>query len=109
MRIVLNSREPFGIAGLWDKWLVPNGKELFTYTILTTAANDWMRSLHERMPCIVAREYETKWLDCSLSADRVGEWIFPYQTGLIEAYAVSKAVNIPSNDSPECIQPAGTT
>src|SRR5579859_6385875 len=36
-RVVLPSREPFAMAGLWDSWKSPEGKEVRTFTILTTA------------------------------------------------------------------------
>jgi putative SOS response-associated peptidase YedK len=43
----------FVFAGPWE------GE---TCTILTTAANDLMRPLHERMPVIIGREAEADWL-----------------------------------------------
>ena len=49
--------ELFAFAGLWDTW---RGME--SCTIVTTEANAAMRSIHERMPVIVAREHYAGWL-----------------------------------------------
>ena len=56
MRFILKSREPFAFAGLWDRWRNPEGAELRTFTIITTAANELMRPVHDRMPVILARD-----------------------------------------------------
>ncbi|MBF4484444.1 SOS response-associated peptidase [Flavobacterium sp. CSZ] len=59
--------EIFCFAGLYDSWVNPaNGDVLRTYTMVTTQANEVMRFVHnnrERMPLIVNREDEQKWLD----------------------------------------------
>jgi len=59
--------EIFCFAGLYDSWINPaNGYVLKTYTMLTTQANEVMRFVHnnrERMPLIVNRQDEQKWLD----------------------------------------------
>ena len=49
--------ELFAFAGLWDTW---RGTE--TCTIVTTQANATMRSIHERMPVIIAAEHYAGWL-----------------------------------------------
>ena len=50
MRIVLKSREPFGFAGLWEHWQSPEGEEILSCTIITTEANELLKSVHDRMP-----------------------------------------------------------
>jgi len=52
-----------GFAGLWDRWHSPAGETLESMTIVTTAANDVMRPLHERMPVILPPEHFALWLD----------------------------------------------
>jgi putative SOS response-associated peptidase YedK len=39
MRVHLKSREPFGLAGLWDVWRKPDGKRVESFTIITTEPN----------------------------------------------------------------------
>jgi putative SOS response-associated peptidase YedK len=48
-------------AGLWDLWA--DGKtKLMSCCSITTAANDLMAPIHNRMPVIVAPEDDTDWL-----------------------------------------------
>jgi putative SOS response-associated peptidase YedK len=43
----------FGFAGMWDAWKDPkDGRRLWSYTILTTEANELMACVHQRMPVI---------------------------------------------------------
>ena len=56
---------PFAFAGLWDRWESPDKGVIETCTILTTAANDVLAPIHDRMPVILPpREYD-RWLDPS--------------------------------------------
>lgn len=107
MRFVLKDREPFAFAGLWDIWRNPDGAELSTFTIITTAVNELMRPVHDRMPAILAREAEDPWLDAASGATTaVLSSLKPYPSELMEAYDVTTLVNSPKNDRPECIADA---
>ena len=107
MRFVLKSREPFAFAGLWDRWRNPDGAELRTFTIITTAANELMRPVHDRMPAILARDAEDPWLDdASGNTAAILSSLKPYPRELMEAYDVTTLVNSPKNDRPECITEA---
>ena len=44
---------PLALAGLWDRWVAPDGDPLVTCTIVTTDANRPMSDLHDRMPAIL--------------------------------------------------------
>jgi len=108
MRFVLKSREPFALAGLWDRWRNPDGAELRTFTIITTVANELMRPIHDRMPVILARDAEEPWLDAgSGNTAAILSSLKPYASGSMEAYDVTTLVNSPKNDRPECVAPAG--
>lgn len=102
----LKSKEPFGFAGLWETWQSPDGQTLKTCTIITTKPNELLKPIHNRMPVIVPKELEELWLDPSPKArvelERV---LHPYRAEELELYDVSAAVNSPTNDGPECIQP----
>lgn len=107
MRFVLKSREPFAFAGLWDIWRKPDSGELRSFTIITTAANELLRPIHDRMPVILRPEDEEKWLDPGLSdPNRLSSFLKTYPAEEMEAYEVSTRVNSPKNDDPACLTPA---
>lgn len=62
--ISLASGEPFAFAGLWERWVDKgSGEELQSATLLTTAANEFVSRLHDRMPVILDPAAATRWLD----------------------------------------------
>jgi putative SOS response-associated peptidase YedK len=106
MRFILKSREPFAFAGLWDAWKRPEGDVLLSFTIITTGANELLRSVHDRMPVILRPQDEDKWLDPDLkNIDHLVPLLMPYPSDMMEGYEVSTLVNSPKNDVPECILP----
>ncbi|HEY7914901.1 MAG TPA: SOS response-associated peptidase [Blastocatellia bacterium] len=108
MYIRLKSGKPFGFAGLYEVWKSPEGKELTTCTIITTEANELMKPIHERMPVIIPAELLDKWLDPAIEGkEQLLDMLRPYPAGEMEAYPVSKRVNSPRNNSPECIKKLG--
>ena len=61
-RIAPASGEPFWLAGLWERWIGPDGSELETCCVLTTRPNALMAPLHERMPVLIPDGLEEPWL-----------------------------------------------
>ena len=59
----LKSGRPFAMAGLYETWVSPAQERIHTCTIVTTAANDLIQPVHDRMPVILAKDRETAWLD----------------------------------------------
>ena len=99
-------RGPIAFAGLWETWMGPNGEEMETATIITTAANRELAGLHERMPAIVPPEAFDLWLDCSnVEAATAAALFVPARPGLLEAYEISPAVNRVASDSAALIEP----
>jgi putative SOS response-associated peptidase YedK len=81
-------------------------KPLSTCTIITTNANDLMTPIHERMPVIIPRSAYELWLDPAIKdSERLTPLLVPYADDQLEAYPVTKRVNDPSNDVPECVVP----
>jgi putative SOS response-associated peptidase YedK len=98
---------PIAFAGLWESWSGPNGEELETAAIVTTAASREIAHLHSRMPVIVPPEAFDLWLGCrTVDATVAAALIVPAREGLLEAYEISPAVNRTANDGPELIAPA---
>ncbi|MGE5347278.1 MAG: SOS response-associated peptidase [Acidithiobacillales bacterium] len=104
--IRLAARTPFAMAGLWDRWKSPEGRELLTFTILTTSANGLVSAVHDRMPVILPTEAEETWLDPGRSLEGLTALLVPY-AGEMEAVPLSTAVNNPRNEGPELLTPVG--
>lgn len=105
--IRLKSQKPFALAGLWEVWQT-NGmdKPLHSCTIITCPPNAFLEKIHHRMPVILSRDAYAEWLAPNQqSADTLQSLLAPYPDEEMEAYPVSRFVNRPTNDSPECIAP----
>ena len=105
--IHLGSGEPFGMAGLWESWRDPgSGSALESCVIVTRAATDEVRGIHDRMPVIVPPAAYTAWLDPQ--SDAAGTLTAVLADGGRPALAVrpvSRRVNNPRNDGPELLEP----
>ena len=100
-RIVMRSGEPFAMAGLWETWKNPQGNVVTSCTIITTASNDFLIPIHNRMPVILPREKEELWLEPDNDDAAVLAGILtPYSDEGMDAYEVSTMVNYARNDGP---------
>jgi putative SOS response-associated peptidase YedK len=105
--IRMRSGEPFAFAGLWESWRTTEGKEIRSCTIITTEPNELLATIHNRMPVILAIEDCATWLSRQPnSSPKLKGLLKPFSGEALEAYAVSRLVNSPSNDRAECIRPA---
>lgn len=96
----------FGLAGLWEIWHNSNGDEIRTYTIITTDANDFMSSIHNRMPVILPRDAYDEWLNTDeQDAQSLLPLLMARDIDALTAHDVSKAVNRPVVDDPTLIAP----
>ena len=55
-------RQPFWLAGLWERWLGSDGSEVDTCTVLTTSPNQLIKPLHHRMPVLIPHGLEEAWM-----------------------------------------------
>jgi putative SOS response-associated peptidase YedK len=95
----------FAFAGLWQP---PNENSggVPTCTILTTAPNEMVKQVHNRMPVILEPAFEELWLDRSVTdAAQVTPLLRAYPAEQMEAYRVREQVSSPSNDGPGLIEP----
>lgn len=103
----LKDEKLFGMAGLYDRWRSPQGEEVHSFTILTTAANDLMLDIHDRMPVVLAREDEELWVRPEPLPDGALARISrPFPSERMDAYPVSRAVNDISREGAELVRPA---
>ena len=56
-------QQPFWLGGLWDRWVGPDGGELESAVILTTAPNKLLAQVHDRMPVVIPAGLEEAWLE----------------------------------------------
>ena len=108
MRVVTRTGEPFAFAGLRSVWRDPDGNRVPSCAIITTAANELLRPIHDRMPVVLPKELEEFWLDASVEdAPTLTGIMASYPAGAMEAFEVSRLVNSVANDAPEVVAPLG--
>jgi putative SOS response-associated peptidase YedK len=96
-------RAPIAFAGLWERWMDSGTqKPLETFTIITTAANELVAPIHERMPLILEPEDFETWLS---PGEPSAELRAAPKPDLLEAVPVSTWVNSPSHDDARCMEP----
>jgi putative SOS response-associated peptidase YedK len=100
---------PFAFAGLWETWSSkPTADDppltIESCTIVTTAANNALSNLHDRMPVILAPGDYAEWLDTSVQEPIALQHLLQ-SCGDDELVAepVSTHVNRVANDDPRCI------
>jgi putative SOS response-associated peptidase YedK len=104
--IQLKSGKPFAFAGLWENWNSPDGSKVLTCTIITTSPNNLVERIHNRMPAILAPDLYSDWLEPGdVDPFELSNLLKPYPDDDMIAFPVSKLVNSPENDTPQCIQP----
>ena len=100
-------RALMALAGLWECWKGPDGRDVESVTILTTTPNRFMSKLHDRMPVILADRDWGGWLDDGsdgTSLEAVAKLASPAPERMLDAIQVSRFVNNPANDEPRCIE-----
>ena len=109
--IYLKNEEIFSIAGLWNKWIHPvTNKEIDTFSLITTEANPLSASIHNggnnagRMPLILSKEDEEKWLDPSLDRQEIKSLIKPPSDNNMDAYKVTPNFRFIDPHNPDIIE-----
>lgn len=106
MYIYLKDENLFTFAGIWETWRSGDGKAIHSCAIITTSPNEFMSSIHNRMPVILSKNNRDSWLDTSNQTEKhLIDLLKPYPSEAMAAHQVSKIVNSPLNDIPACIKP----
>jgi len=96
--------KPMAFAGLWAVNKAGDAP-LVSCTVLTTAANEDMRELHDRMPVILEQDEWERWLDVDeADPQRVEDLLDPAPPGLLRMHPVSRSVGSPRVDDPSLVQ-----
>ena len=103
-RFRIKDLEPFAFAGLWEFARI-GGQEILSAAIIVGEPNPLTAGVHDRMPVILEPADYDRWLDPETATDELRALLKPFPAGLMEAYAVSRAVNSVKNDSEELLEP----
>ena len=98
------------MAGLHEFWKdAETDSWVVSFTIITTSAEDSLGHIHDRMPLFVEPAGWDAWLDpAPRPTNELLELLTPASPGLLDAYAVSTAVNNVRNNGPELVAPLAT-
>jgi putative SOS response-associated peptidase YedK len=94
------------MAGLWTPWRSPEGLEVVTFSIITTAADAFMSRLHTRMPRFVPRDARDTWLSHDTALPDVSTLLHGAHPPHLAAWAVGAHVNQVAFDDPRCLEKA---
>ncbi len=104
--VALGNRGPMTFAGLWDRWRMPDGNTLKSFTIITTQANDVLVPLHGRMPVLLAPGRWAQWLGEMPATDAdLKAMLKPYPGEAMTFWPVDRRVGNVRNNSPDLFTP----
>lgn len=104
--IRLLSNGMMGLAGIYSIWQSERGRDVYSFSILTTEANALIQPVDDRMPVIIRPEHYEIWLsEKKVDADTLSTLLKPYLLTEMAVNRVSEKVNKPENNGPELIQP----
>lgn len=102
--IRLKDDRPFAFAGVWERWS-KGGEPVESCAIITTDANELVRSIHDRMPVILPPEAYNLWLSPDTEIELLQSLLQPYRASEMLAYPIGTQVNSPAYNQPDCIRP----
>ncbi len=110
----LASGGPLAFGGLYELWRDRSVHDddpaawVFSYTILTTAAEPGLDVIHDRMPFVIDAAHWAEWLSPQLTdPDGIRALMQPHEPGRFAAVPITSRVNSVRNNGPELIEPAG--
>ncbi len=101
-RIFLKNDEIFAMAGIYETWKDTEGREIDTFSIITTSANNTVKDIHHRMPVILYPKDESSWLFES-DEKSLQKLLVPFDSNKIDHYPISREINKAINNKPELI------
>ena len=98
----VNDEMPFAFAGIWDTWS-NRGDVVTSCAIITTAPNELVAELHDRMPAMLLDDFHDAWLDPTTDRAVLTRMLKPFPSLRMKTHAVSSGVNSPDNDTPDLL------
>ncbi len=98
---------PLALAGIWEGWRAPDGQIIRTFSVVTTAANEIMAPIHDRMPVIIGTEDLPLWL-----GESEGDWqslLRPCPANWLKCWPVSRRLNSGRENGSDLLFPVELT
>jgi len=107
--IHLKADEPMAMGGLWESWTDPaSGEVLRTFCVITTAANELMAPIQDRMPVILRPADWAVWLAPGTAIEQIAPLVIPAPAESMEAWRVSRKVSSAREDEPGLVEMAAS-
>lgn len=97
------NNRPLALGGLWESWKAPDGTIVRTVCIITSAANELMAPVHDRMPVIIDASDWPRWLDSPPTA--IADLMRPYAGTDLQTWPVDRRVSRTAEDDASLIAP----
>lgn len=95
----------FSMAGFWEEFEDEDGTMLHTFTLITTAANELVATVTDRMPVILTAESEKIWLGPETDPVVLLGQLLTYPAARMNMYTVSPRILDTRIDAPSLIIP----
>jgi putative SOS response-associated peptidase YedK len=104
LRFSLAGGASFCFAGLWTTWTGPDGAVVASCTVVTTAANELVAPVHDRMPVVLAEPAAWEaWLDPALDAGAVAPLLTAQPADAMRVAPANPVLNHPDHEGPDCL------
>ena len=104
--VALADRRLMAMAGLWESWRSPAGERLRSFAIVTTAANQLLAPVHDRMPVILGPKNWPLWLgEAPTNPARLKALLVPCPADDMVIWPVDRRVGNVKNNDPSLIEP----
>ena len=108
-RFVMENKQPFSMAGVWEDFEDITGEENHTFMILTAQAQDIVGPITERMPFILDKQSEQIWLDEKSDEGTLSNQLVTKSIEGLTCYTVSPQISTSAVDVPSLIIPTPPT
>lgn len=93
----------FAFAGLWEHW-ERDQETVYSCTIITTAANDKIAPIHNRMPVIIASEDYDRWLDKKTKRIEMVDFLAADAYAAMQVTPIGTRINNPLHNDESCLR-----
>jgi len=84
----MKDESPFAFAGIWDNW-EQHGARIASCAIITTAPNELLATIHDRMPVILTAEAGERWLRGDARPAELKELLVPFPAHCLNSLMLS--------------------